>query len=35
VLLVVATFRMILLPQYILNRPDAPPPVAESSSSPD
>ena len=34
VLLVIATIRLIALPQYILNRPDAPPPVAESSASP-
>jgi hypothetical protein len=34
VLLVIATIRMIVLPQYILNRPDAPPPVAEASASP-
>ena len=34
VLLVIATLRMVVLPQYVTSRPDAPPPLAESSTSP-
>jgi hypothetical protein len=34
VLLVIATIRMVVLPQYVLSRPDPPPPLPSASSTP-